>query len=66
MKIRRPTTDKEIAVYGNGVFIVIYREVLRLYIIANNVVRPNQLPYMVCLTMVLVFHGGHKLCRVYM
>ena len=31
MKIRRPTTDNEIAVYGNGVFIVIYRNVLRLY-----------------------------------
>ena len=31
MKIRRPITDNEIAVYGNGVFIVIYRNVLRLY-----------------------------------
>jgi hypothetical protein len=66
MKIRRPTTDNEIAVYGNGVFIVIYRDVLRLCITTNNVVRPNLPPYTVCWIMVLVFHGEHKPCRVYM
>ena len=81
MKMRRPTTDKEMAVYGNGVFIVVQcrgnvfmflrvilnlTSILRIFFTINKLVRPNQPPYTVCLPKVPVFHGTHRHRRVYM